>query len=470
MAKVLLLSSVFDEVASSGKSASMSAVINLIPPLGLAYIGAVLEHAGHYVKIIDGSLSSLKKIEKAVAAFSPDIVGLTSTTPEFEGCMRIARAVRKLSSAKIIIGGTHVTALPEMTMRTGLFDIGVLGEGEHTVLELANNPGIFLGDKSALSKIRGIAYIQGKKLKITKPRPLIQNLDELPFPARHLLPPLKNYKPTPASYRKLPQAHVMTSRGCPGTCTFCDNAIFGRTYRERSVQNIMQEIDLLVAEYGVREIKFFDDNFTLNRKKLYDICRQMKKRNLGWCCLTRVNLVTKDMLIHMKKSGCWQVLYGLESGDPQMLKRLGKGTTVQQNIRAVRWAHKAGLSVRADFIVGTPGETRKSIRKTLNFAKKLNMDFAHFNKFTPYPGTTLYEQLLVKGYKFDFSKACSQLDHSIVLYHPDTIPAKDFSTTIDRAHKEYYLRPSYIMRQIFNIRSLTDIDRLWRGFKAIAFL
>jgi anaerobic magnesium-protoporphyrin IX monomethyl ester cyclase len=454
----------------TGKTESMKEVMNIIPPLGLAYIASYLEADGHDVRIYDCQLDKThQELLKELNQFNPEVVGLSTTTPTFPSTLETARGVKKtLPKSKTIIGGVHVTALPQETMSFECFDIGVLGEGEETMLDLINR--LEKSGGTELHEVKGIAYRENGKLKINERRPFMKNLDLLPFPARHLLPPLSDYKPTPASYRKLPLAHLITTRGCPYQCTFCDRSIFGEKYRERSVENVMEEIEELIERYKVRELKFFDDTFSLNKKRVSAICREFKKRRLdiGWSCLTRVDSVTKEMLKEMKEAGCWQVLFGLESGDPRMLSLLKKGVTVKQNEEAVILAQSLGLSVRADFIVGTPGETRDSLERTLRFAIRLNMDFAHFNKFTPYPGTELYRMLINKGYDFDFiTRSCSQLDHSYVMYTPDDMTSEELGSFVDRAYKRYYLRPEYILKQLSNIRSTTDINRMIRGFFAI---
>ncbi len=465
---ILFIAPPFSDEVAVGRTRSMGNVLNVIPPLGLAYIAAVLEQDGFNVEILDCSIPGFS-LDDRLRRLEPVLVGISSTTPAFESSMKTAREVRRiLKDAVIIIGGSHVTALPGETMGTGLFDLGILGEGEMAFLELARlYRDAARPEKEQLEDVKGIVFRRGKRLIRTGKRELIKDLDSLPFPARHLLPHVSSYSPTPASYRKLPQAHVMTTRGCSFGCTFCDRSIFGRTYRERSAKNVLSEVDRLVREYGVKEIKFFDDNFTLNRKRLYEICRGMRDRKIGWCCLTRVNAVDREMLRFMKRCGCWQVLFGIESGDQETLDRLQKGTKIEEIERAVRWAQEAGLNIRADFLIGAPGETRKTVRKTLDFAKRLNVDFAHFNKFTPYPGTEIYDELTREGYSFDFSKSCSQLDHSIVLYSPKGMRKDELSRLVDRAHKEYYLRPRYMIRQLLGIRSYLDVQRMMRGFFAV---
>jgi len=454
----------------TGETESMKSVMNIIPPLGLAYVAAVLERAGHDVVIYDCQLGITDEdLIKLLRSYDPELVGISATTPTFPSALSVGGAVKQsFPDVIVVIGGVHVTALPRETMSFECFDIGVLGEGEETMEELVEH--LEKNGTAGLDRVAGIIYKENGELKLTEPRPFIQDLDSLPYPARHLLPPLSDYNPTPASYRRLPLAHLMTTRGCPYHCTFCDRSIFGARYRARSVDNVMGEIEELIDKYGVQEIKFFDDTFTLDRKRVFEICREFKERgiDIGWSCLTRVDRISREMLTTMKEAGCWQVLFGLESGDPRMLSLLKKGTTVEQNRRAVKLAHELGLSVRADFIVGTPGETVESLERTLQFAIGLNMDFAHFNKFTPYPGTELYHNLTKEGYEFDFvSRSCSQLDHSYIMYTPEGMTENQFKMFVDSAYKRYYLRPEYILKQLRQIRSLTDIKRLVDGFFAI---
>ncbi|MFA4992280.1 MAG: radical SAM protein, partial [Candidatus Omnitrophota bacterium] len=362
--------------------------------------------------------------------------------------------------------GTNVTALPRETMETGLFDIGVIGEGELTVRQLFSN--YKNGSFENLEGINGIIYRVGDEIRQNSPQDFIQDLDAIPLPARHLLPHPKFYRPTPASCRRVPYAVIMTTRGCPSQCTFCDRKVFGERCRARSVANVFQEIEEVVSKYGVREIRFFDDTFTLNKKRVHEICDEFKKRKLrlSWSCLTKAACVDEELLKHMRQAGCWQVLYGFESGDDRMLKLLKKGNTVEINKRAICLTKKAGLEVRGDFIVGTPGETWESLERTVRFAIDMNLDYAHFNKFTPFPGTELYRVLTREGYKFDFSKS-TILDHKEVYYANPGMDSGEFSRFLDRASKRFYLRPGYILKRLLSIRTWHQLKGQIDGFFAI---
>ena len=236
----------------------------------------------------------------------------------------------------------------------------------------------------------------------------------------------------------------------------------------RSVPNIFLEIEEMVSKYGVREIRFFDDTFTINKKRIYDVCNEFERRklNLTWTCLSKVSNVDGPLLKRMKRAGCWQVLYGFESGDDRMLKLLKKGNTVEKNTRAIRLTKEAGLEVRGDFIVGTPGETYESLEKTVQFAIDMKLDYAHFNKFVPLPGTELYRKLTAEGHVFDFTKS-TILDHSQIYYTPEGMDNDTFSKFLDKANKRFYLRLSYILKRLFSIRTICQLKGQISGFSAI---
>lgn len=455
--------------ALAGETKSMKRVINVIPSLGLGYIAAVLLENSFDVKIFDCSLGTThSELIELLKKERPNIVGITGTTPAFANMKKVAEDVRRsLPSTLVVVGGSHITAAPEYTMGFDCFDVGVIGEGEITFLELVKKVEHY--GLCVLSDIKGIIYRKDGGLVKTEARPPIRDLDSLPFPARQLQPPLGAYRPTPASYRELPLGVLMTSRGCPSKCTFCDRAVFGSTFRQRSADNVLDEIEELIGKFGARELRFFDDTFTLNKERVFEICDKFKERKIKipWTCLTKVTNISEGMLKKMKQAGCWQVLFGLESGDERMLKLLKKGNTIEQNERAVRLAKQAGLSTRADFIVGTPGETLESLKRTLNFAIRLGVDYAHFNKFVPFPGTELYEMLTRQGYKFDFTKNFSILDHSAIFYVPQSMTRGEFKQFLDYANRRFYLRPSYILKRLFSISSLTELKGQINGFLAI---
>lgn len=470
--KILLIDTPFSLEEVGGKKQSFKHVLNKIPSLGLAYLAAAAEKNGHEVKIFDFTLGEgYKELVNITRAFNPKVVGITAATPTFKNAARTANLLREIiPDAVFVCGGAHPTAMPMDAMNSEAFDFIVLGEGEKTFLEL-----IFYLDNQSdnkLEDIRGIAFKKENKVIITPRRELIDDLDSLPFPARHLLRPLKVYQPTPASYIKLPVIVVMSSRGCPSRCTFCDRAVFGERFRKRSADNLMAEIEEGISRYGAKEVRFFDDTFTFDHTHVQDVCNAMKKLRplVPWTCLTRVTAVNPDMLRLMREAGCWQVLFGLESGDDDILKYLGKGNTVFQNRQAVSWAREAGLSVRADFLIGSPWETKQSFEKTIEFAKSLPLDFAHFNKFVPYPGTVIYKELTAKGYGINFDKGSYINNHSDFTYIPEAFTSLEYTSRLNYAYKSFYLRPSYLMRRLLSMKTFTELVGNLKGAYSIMSL
>lgn len=460
-------------LSAKEQAGSLEDVANILQPLGIGYIAAVLEKEHFDINIIDCrplNITSDQLIE-ILKKDRPDIIGFTSTILEIKKCSILSRKIKQvLPTSLLIIGGPHLSSLPLETMKDSSFDIGGIGEGELTMLEICEQ---VRDNKLNLKSIKGIIYREDEKLHITEPRPFIEDLDSLPFPARHLYPPLSKYKPVPASYIKRPLGHMMTSRGCPYQCTFCDRKVFGNRTRFRSPKNVVDEIEEMINIHGAREIKFFDDTFTLNNQRTIEICDEIIKRGIKvpWSCLTRVNNVTKPLLGKMKKAGCWQVAYGLESGDQRILDKMKKGITLEQSRNAVKWAKEAGINIRAFFILGTPGETSESIRKTVTFAKELPIDVATFYIVTLYPGNELYQIAQREGTILhqDYSQYNPIIDvrHSKLAYVPEGMTEEELRHTISKAYKDFYLRPSYILKQVLTIRRPQDVVRYWRAFKTI---
>ncbi len=469
--KIVLISPPFEQNFSIAKDKRRKAILEVVQPLGIAYVAAVLEKNNYRVKIFDFALGiSQFDLMKPLKRENPDIIGITATSLSIASAQWVAMNVREFfPEAIIVIGGPHVTAMPYATMSYNYFDIGVIGEGEETFLQLIRR--IETSGLESLDDIEGIAYKRNGKIVLTKSRDFIKSLDDLPFPARHLLPPLSRYSPFAASYRKLPLCTIISSRGCPMGCSFCDQAVFGSVYRTRSTDNILDEIDLVKNNFGAKEIRFYDDVFTWNRDLIFELCEKMKRRNvkIPWTCFAVVKNISKKLLKEMKAAGCWQVSLGLESGDKRVLRFLKKNISLAQNERAIRWIKEAGLGIRAHFVVGSPWETKESLENTLDFAKKFDLDYAHFIKFMPYPGSEAYKMLVSKGYHFDFTRKFNMLDHTDIMYVPESMTKEEFSNFLVRARKEFYFRLSYILRRIFSVKTWLEIKAQLFGFFAFIF-
>jgi anaerobic magnesium-protoporphyrin IX monomethyl ester cyclase len=465
--KIMLCNMPLTEEESAGSLASVEVIL---PPLGIGYIAAVLEKNNFDVKIIDCRPLhiSVKQLIKIFIEQQPDIIGISATVLDITTAAEISKILKKeLPEALLVIGGPHVTGLPENTLKNAAFDIGVIGEGELTMLEIAEQK---RSGKLDVQNMRGIVYKENGAIKINAPREVIQDLDSLPFPARHLYPSLSDYKPLFGSYLKKPVAHLFTSRGCPYKCTFCDRSIFGNKFRAMSPKKVVDEMEELITVHGAKELQFYDDTFTLDKKRVYEIFDEMKRRNLKfpWSCLTRVNHVDKDILKAMRKAGCWRIMFGIESGDQRILKAMKKGTTLEQGENAVRWAKEAGLHVRASFIMGHPGETLESMNNTIKFSKKLSFDTVNFYAIVLHPGNELYDLAKKEGTIFheDYSQYTPAIDiyKTKLAYVPEGITEIQLKQTISRAYREFYIRPSYILRQLLSIRSFADIINYAKGF------
>jgi anaerobic magnesium-protoporphyrin IX monomethyl ester cyclase len=448
---------------------SFEDVVSVQQPLGLAYLAAVLEKSGHQVTILDAAVLNLsdEQVVSETRQLRPDLIGITTLTPRYRTAQTLAAKLKEQLDLPIVIGGSHVTALPDETMRNKCFDYAVLGEGEKTIVELANA----LETGQDISKVKGIACTRGTEIVKSEPRPLIEDLDSIPFPARHLLPPLGKYRPSPASCKRLPQATMMTSRGCPYRCAFCDRAVFGNYVRTRTACNVVDEMELLVKKHGAREIRFWDDIFNINQQRVLDISEQilLRKLDVPWTCLARANHMTAQVLEQMAKAGCWQVDYGIESGNQAILNGIVKGQTLDQVEKVVKMTRKAGIGVRGFFMLALPGETESTMRDTIRFAKSLDLTSAVFHVTTPFPGTALFEIAKASGeLRADVSYDSYMLGFSDdVPYVPKGLTAARVKQIEHAAYSEFYLRPRFVMKRILEIRTLTDILRYVHAFLTV---
>ncbi len=370
------------------------------PPLNLLNLAATVREAGHEVRILDAASAGtpLEPFVAQVISARPDVVGITAMTAHIHTAGRLAEAVKaRLPDVPIVVGGAHVSALPEETMeRWSAFDIGVVGEGDLTIVELLDA----LGKGMGLEQVAGLLLCRDGRILRTEARPPIKNLDTLPFPAWDLLPDFTTtYQPTATRRVRLPSAYLVSSRGCPYRCTFCSNSVHGRTFRSYSVDYLMRMIEHLIDLFGVRDVTVYDENLAVNRRRLTDLCHRLIEadHDLTWSCDARADNLTPELLVLMHRAGCRSVWMGMESGDPEMLRLYRKGTTVSQYRRATRWSKEAGVVVHGSFIIGGPGETPASLRRSLTFARRSDLDY--FTPFycTPLPGAPMYDTIEEHG-------------------------------------------------------------------------
>lgn len=444
MVRVLLIFPpvVHEEIYSKG----ISEIGHTLPPLGLAYIASVLEENGIKVKIIDAVVLrlSLEGVVEQAIEYLPDYIGIMAMTPTIYRSKDLAKLLKRhLPEVPITFGGPHPSQFPKETSEYDYVDTVVVGEGEYAMLDIVKN------------NSRGIIYANP-----------IKNLDELPFPARHLLP-MELYFAGVSLSKRSPQATVITSRGCPEDCTFCSKSVFGRKYRVRSPKNVVSEIKYLMKEYGIREISFWDDIWGLKNTWTREFCNLILEEEIDitWSCEARVDTVNLEKLKLMKKAGCWNIFYGIESGNQDLLDIIGKGTTLEQARKAIKWTKEAGIEIRANFMLALPGETPEKAKKTIDFAKELDADFVKFNITTPYPGTKLYEQAQSYG---TLEESLNRFTNYFPVFVPSGYSSKEEILEMrKKAYREFFFRPSYILKRLLKIRSIGEFVRHIRGFKAL---
>ncbi len=444
-----------------------------LPPLGILFCAAVLEKHGFTCKVLDGPVSGMDcgQAAEVVIKENPSVVCISSITATFYRAKELAEKIKaNLPDVPVFTGGHHATIAPNDVMSSKGFDIAVFNEGELTFLELMQEfrkDNDFFKKPEKLNKIKGIYYRDGDKLVKTEARPVIQNLDELPFAARHLID-MKKYKPLANQYKRLPATNFVSIRGCPYVCSFCSNpAIFGHKIRAMSPGRVIAELKFLKEAYGIREISFWDDIFTADRKWAMEVCDKIiqEKLDITWSCYCRVNTVDPELLKKMKKAGCWNIFFGLEAGNQQLLNNIRKGATLQQIRDAIKWTNHARIETRGSFILGLPGETPELAKQTIEFAKTLDLDYAQFCIDTPFPGTELYATAEKWGtLKKEYDK--------FNIWTPVFVPfgykdAKEIEAMERYAMRSFYLRPKYIAKRIIKIRSFWDIKRAVDGLKLV---
>ncbi len=385
-----------------------NAMVNAYPPLGLGYLAAIAEQDGHECRIFDFGLRPQRPLRdevQDVISFQPDLVAFTSMTTSYASVEEAAALLKEALGVTTIIGGPHATSLPHETLQNPHLDFLVYGGGEYIFRDFLR---AFASGRRNWGDIQGLWYKEDGKLIDGGERPEIKDLDALPFPARHLfeLDKYPLYAPNGE-----PMLTVLSSRGCPWNCSFCFKGIVGRTYHQRSPENITTELQQIIDTYGVRNFYFIDDLFTIDVKRLDAILDHFIDRNMDvrWRCLARVDRVNPDLLKKMQKAGCRQVHYGIESGNAEVLKRTAKHINLNQVRDAVKWTEEAGIQSKGYFILGLPGDTTETMEETITFAASLDLSEAMFSIATPMPGTQLWNELLRKRpetqYDADFTKS-----------------------------------------------------------------
>ncbi len=410
-------------------------------PLGLAYVAGALEKAGFQVQILDNYMlkKPIEEVKQYVKSLNPEIVGITCGSATYHKCVETATAIKQVvPSCKIVVGGWHPSYVPDSMLQHPEIDFVVMGEGERSMTELALH--ITRGEKTKpLSAVPGVGFRQNGKIVKNAPK-LIQDLDEIPYPARHLLP-LELYERKMEFLDVEPVDIMSIIRGCPFNCAFCETKkMWGPTCRFFSPARVVEEIKFMMDKYDTKGIYFINDNFTIRKKETLEFCNLMKKEKLDlqWICDTRADMITRELLVKMREAGCKTIWFGIESGSPRVLKKINKNITPEQTEHAVRLCKKEGIQVAASFILGIPGETITDMEETLKFAKKINPDLCQFNTFIAYPDSLLYEELLNSG-------VYDQLDEFLLAAKTDEYDFKKLMDIQRRFHREFNTSAKRVM-------------------------
>ncbi len=411
------------------------------PPLGLYILAAEAKKAGHDVLMVDLAIRP-RPYQQALAEivdFAPDVAGMAAVTVNVHHAARFARDVKeRLPACVTLLGGPHGTALPEETLRRfPVFDVVVIGEGERTFLELLET----VDKPGGWETVNGLALPRDGEVHLTPPRKRIDDLDTIAHPAWEYMPRYpEGYTAPLFNFKRLPAATLVTSRGCPMRCKFCSRAVFGNRIRFNSAAYVLDMVDRLVKEYGVRHLIFYDDMFVANRKRLQKICEGLIANyggRLSFSCNGRVGWMNREILALLKRAGCWQIAYGLESGTQRILEILDKRQTLEKVEREVRLTREAGIRVKGLFMMALPGETAKTVWATARFAARLHLDLFQITKFTPLPGSPLYTEAEAWG---TFENDWKRMNMLNALFVPHGMTRREIETLFWQINQFYYGR------------------------------
>jgi anaerobic magnesium-protoporphyrin IX monomethyl ester cyclase len=421
-----------------------------LPPLGLAYVASALRRAGHTdVRILDANVSKNTEsdIKRVLSEYSPDIAGVSLTTPLLKAALQTARLIKSFrQDIKIIFGGVHPTLFPKEMAQQECVDYVVFGEGEITTCELAD---CLQKDKEPIGTL-GVAFMSGSRVVLNAPRPLIANLDTLPYPAYDLLPFSKYHDPL-ASHA--PCTTMISSRGCPHSCIFCDTGVvLGKKYRANSAPRVFEEMMTLSRKFGIKEILFKESEFTLDQERVSELCRLLirEKAKIAWSCNGHVGRMKFSMLEEMRRAGCRVIQYGVESGDQKILDLLKKGTTTSEIIDTFQMTRKAGIKTVANLLIGNPGETRESISRTIDMTKRIRADFANIQVLSPFPGTELYQLAVQNGWFLDGLDFDGLRSDTFVM-NATALTTDELRGLFKKMYRSFYLRPGYILSRFLTL-------------------
>lgn len=444
----------------------LGAVLEHLQPVNLCYLAAATRKAGFETGIIDSPFlgKKIKEVTQEIIAKSPEYVGITATTCSVFNAGMLAKGIKEHNPDIVtILGGVHISALPEKTMKVFKdIDFGVIGEGEETIVRLLHA----CEKRDDVRSIRGIIARDKEEFIISLPSDPINDLDSLPMPAWELLDDFSYYSPNLPSLYRFPAAGLVTSRGCSRRCVFCDKSVFDSRVRSHSPKYIIDMIKHLYNNYHVREIIFKDPDFAFSKNRVIKLCRMLRAENLNitWTCMIRADSVDKDILLEMKDAGCWQVGIGIESGSQKILDFLKKDIQLERIETCVNLLNKTGLNIMAYFMLGAPFESEDTINETRRFIKKLRIENIKLNFFTPYPGSSIYRGIRNFG---DFTEDWPKLNGASLVFIPSGLKEERLQYFSKKILREFYFRPRIIMGYLVRSRNLRIISRFFMGMMAL---
>jgi len=435
--------------------------LGVFPPLGLLYVAAsIKQYTDWKVEVIDAVAEKLSfsQIKERIKESAPDAAGITVMTHSLISSLKVAETAKEsFPGIKVIFGGPHAHLYPENSIFFNCVDYVSTGEGEEAIVSLLRS----WGDPDKIKAVPGLFFkTESGQIKHAGPCGYIKDLDKIMHPAIELVDYKKYYS---SMLNGTGAASMITSRGCPYNCGFCARPNLGKKFRARSPEDISDEVEKYI-NLGIRAIVFFDDTFTIDKERVLAICREFGRRDfdISWSVRAHINDITIPMLSAMKKAGCEQINYGVESGNNSVLERINKGITTEKAIETFKLTKQAGLKTGAYFMIGCPGETKEEMRQTIAFSIKLNPDYCYFTALVPFPFTQIYSDGLANGrfgndYWSEFSRN-PQVDFRPRLWI-ENVPEEEILKLLKSAYKKFYLRPSYIIKRLLEVRSVPELKK-----------
>ncbi|MFP4027813.1 MAG: B12-binding domain-containing radical SAM protein [Candidatus Brocadiia bacterium] len=426
----------------SNARGDIARVANLMPPLGLAGIAAYLEEHGVETELIDCFAhpeNCDRKIREYVRREKPDYAGVSCTTSSFPDTVRLLEMIKsERPQTQTVVGGPHVSALKTKILEENPpVDYAVVGEGEETLRELTENRGDPTG-------IEGLAHRQDGEVVFNGYRSELLELDSLPFPAYEKLDGFPELYQLPIfNYPTTPNSSCVSSRGCPYQCSYCDRSVFRRSFRYNSADYLYEHLKYMKSRWGIRHINFYDDQFTLVRRRVEEFCRKMIDKPLGmtYNCAVRAEHVDPDLLKLMKASGCWMISLGVETGAQELLSRHRQNADVDRLARRIRQIKRAGIRVKALLMIGLPGETEETVRRSMEYVFSLPIDDFNLSKFTPFPGSPVYENIEEYG---TFDEDYEKMDCMHFQFVPDGMTEDQLESLFQLFYRSHFMRPKVL--------------------------